>query len=105
MVPLERREISSTPIARRHRNSFASVRTMGLFGLGGAEIAIVLVAAAFLLGPETLAKMTKEAGKVASEYKDELEKVPDEFKKGYDEAQIDSKSRKAKPMERLPDEK
>jgi sec-independent protein translocase protein TatA len=78
---------------------------MGLFGLGGAEIAIVLVAAAFLLGPETLAKMTKEAGKVASEYKDELEKVPDEFKKGYDEAQIDSKSRKAKPMERLPDEK
>ena len=78
---------------------------MGLFGLGGAEIAIVLVAAAFLLGPETLAKMTKEAGKVASEYKDELEKVPDEFKKGYDEARIDSKSRKAKPMERLPDEK
>lgn len=78
---------------------------MGLFGLGGAEIAIVLVAAAFLLGPETLAKMTKEAGKVASEYKDELEKVPDKFKKGYDEAQIDSKSRKAKPMERLPDEK
>ena len=54
---------------------------------------------------KALAKMTKEAGKVASEYKDELEKVPDEFKKGYDEAQIDSKSRKAKPMERLPDEK
>ena len=77
---------------------------MGLFGLGGAEIAIVLVAAAFLLGPETLAKMTKEAGKVASEYKDELEKVPDEFKKGYDETQSDNRAKKAKQMDPLPKE-
>lgn len=67
----------------RQRKSVASVQTMGLFGLGPAEIAIVLVAAAFLLGPQKLAELGKDAGKIAGE----LKEVPKEFQKGLAEGE------------------
>lgn len=51
---------------QRQRKSVASVQTMGLFGLGAPEIAVILVAAAFLLGPQKLAELGKDAGKVSS---------------------------------------
>lgn len=68
---------------QRQRKSMASVQTMGLFGLGPAEIAIILVAAAFLLGPQKLAELGKDAGKVAGE----LKEVPKEFQKGLAEGE------------------
>lgn len=51
---------------QRQRKSVASVQTMGLFGLGAPEIAVILVAAAFLLGPQKLAELGKDAGKVSN---------------------------------------
>mmetsp|Transcript_620 Transcript_620/g.867 ORF Transcript_620/g.867 Transcript_620/m.867 type:complete len:140 (-) Transcript_620:2304-2723(-) len=77
------------------RKSVANVQTMGLFGLGGPEIVIILIAAAFLLGPQKLAELGGEAGKMASDLKD----VPKEFQKGMEEGEIEAKSRKAKQME------
>eukprot|EP00566_Odontella_aurita_P035615 CAMPEP_0113596378 /NCGR_PEP_ID=MMETSP0015_2-20120614/40289_1 /TAXON_ID=2838 /ORGANISM="Odontella" /LENGTH=85 /DNA_ID=CAMNT_0000503859 /DNA_START=491 /DNA_END=748 /DNA_ORIENTATION=- /assembly_acc=CAM_ASM_000160 len=72
---------------------------MSLFGLGGPEIAIILVAATFLLGPQQLAKMGKDAGKFAGEFKEEWKDVPEGFSKGFEEGQIEAKSSKAKEME------
>ena len=55
----------------------------GLFGLGGPEVAIIAVAAAFLLGPQKLAEFSKDLGKVAGE----LKEVPKEFSKGIKEGE------------------
>jgi Sec-independent protein translocase protein TatA len=89
---------------RRQRGSVAIVQASGLFGLGAAEIAIIAVAAAFLLGPQKLAELGRDAGKVAGELKD----VPKEFQKGFsaglDEGETEARSRKAKPMTRIPPE-
>ena len=68
---------------QRERRSMASVQTMSLFGLGGPELAIILVAAAFLLGPQKLAELGKDAGKIAGE----LKEVPKEFQKGLAEGE------------------
>ena len=50
----------------------------GLFGLGAPEVAIIGVAAAFLLGPAKLSEFSKDLGKVAGE----LKEVPKEVRKG-----------------------
>jgi sec-independent protein translocase protein TatA len=55
---------------------------MGLFGLGAPEIAVILAVAAFVLGPEKLASMAKDAGKGLGEMKD----VPAGFNEGFQEA-------------------
>lgn len=68
---------------------------MGLFGLGAPEIAVILVAAAFLIGPQKLAELGREGGKIAGELKD----VPKEFQKGLEEGETEARSRVAKPME------
>lgn len=65
------------------RSSMASVQTMGLFGLGAPEIAVILIAGAFLLGPQKLAELGKEAGKMAGE----LKEVPKEFQDGLAEGE------------------
>jgi sec-independent protein translocase protein TatA len=75
---------SQHPVAvQRQRKSVASVQTMGLFGLGAPEIAVILVAGAFLLGPQKLAELGKEAGKMAGE----LKEVPKEFQEGLAEGE------------------
>ncbi|GMI56840.1 hypothetical protein ScalyP_jg9330 [Parmales sp. scaly parma] len=66
----------------------------GMFGLGAPEIAIVLVAAGVLLGPQKLGEMTKELGKVAGELKD----VPKEFQEGLKEGEAQTKAMKAETM-------
>lgn len=80
---------------QRQRNSVAQVQTMGLFGLGAPEIGVILVAAAFLLGPEKLASLGKDAGKIAGE----LKEVPKEFQKGLEEGEKSAKAAKAKMVE------
>ena len=77
---------------QRQRYSVAQVQTMGLFGLGAPEIGIILVAAAFLLGPEKLASLGKDAGKIAGE----LKEVPKEFQKGMEEGEAQAKAVKKK---------
>ena len=85
---------------RRSRRSVGVVQTMGLFGLGAPEIIIILVAAAFLLGPQKIAELGKDAGKIAGE----LKEVPKEFQKGLEEGETEARSKKAKQMEELPPE-
>jgi len=72
------------PVAiHRQRSSVSSIQTMGLFGLGAPEIAVILIAGAFLLGPQKLAELGKEAGKMAGE----LKEVPKEFQEGLAEGE------------------
>jgi sec-independent protein translocase protein TatA len=73
---------------QRQRKSVAQVQIMGLFGLGAPEIGIILVAAAFLLGPEKLASLGRDAGKIAGE----LKEVPKEFQAGLAEGEAAAKA-------------
>lgn len=84
-----------------HRKSVANVQTMGLFGLGTGEIVIVLAAAAFIIGPESLGNM---AGQLKGDLPDDLKRIPEEFQKGFEESTENSKARNAKQMEAVPDE-
>lgn len=82
------------PAALQHqRKSVANVQTMGLFGLGAPEVAIILVAAAFVLGPQKLAELGKDAGKIAGE----LKEVPKEFQKGLQEGESNANKLKQAP--------
>jgi sec-independent protein translocase protein TatA len=75
--------INVRTVLDRQRRSVANVQMMGLFGLGAPEIAIILIAAAFLLGPQKLAELGKDAGKIAGE----LKEVPKEFQAGLKEGE------------------
>ena len=103
-IPTSTSQQQSHVALRRQRQSIASVQMQGLFGLGAPEIAIILVAVAFVLGPQKLAELGKDAGKMAGEYGKELKNVPEEFKKGYDETQSDIRAKKAKEMDPVPKE-
>ena len=72
---------------QRQRKSVAQVQTMSLFGIGAPELALILVAAAFFLGPQKLAELGKDAGKIAGE----LKEVPKEFQKGLAEGEKEAK--------------
>merc|ERR1719506_2351689 len=88
---------TTSPFVVPHINSSIrnnSMRLNGLFGLGGPEVAIIAVAAAFLLGPSKLAEFSKDLGKVAGE----LKEVPKEFQKGIAEGEKEAKAIKANEM-------
>ena len=82
----------------RQRRSVASVQTMSLFGLGLPEIALIAVAAFFLLGPQKVGQLLKDSGKAAGELADELKNVPEEFQKGMEEGEMEARSRTAKKI-------
>jgi sec-independent protein translocase protein TatA len=69
----------------------------GLFGLGAPEIAVILIAAAFLLGPQKLAELGKDAGKIAGE----LKEVPKEFQAGLKEGEQAAQMAKQAPEKAL----
>ena len=79
------RRTRQTPRRReRHaRKTRRSVVTNSLFGLGAPELVVILGLGAFVLGPDKLASMAKDFGKVAGELKD----VPKEFKEGLEEGE------------------
>ena len=86
----------NTPAALvNQRKSVAAVQLQGLFGLGVPEIGVILVAAAFLLGPQKLAELGKDAGKIAGE----LKEVPKEFQKGLEEGEAQAKALKEKALD------
>ena len=58
--------------------------SMSLFGLGAPELAIIAGVALFVLGPEKVKELAKEAGKVSAE----LKQVPEEFNKGLEVAEV-----------------
>lgn len=82
-------------IVSQSRNA-VNMQLMGLFGLGGLEIAVICVGIGVVLGPQKIASLIRATGETAGEIKTELSKVPDEFQKGYEEGQIEARSRKAK---------
>lgn len=85
-----------------------STQLLSLFGLGPAEIAIIAIAAIFLIGPSKLTEFTRSAGEVAGKEAaawKELKNIPEEFQKGLEEGEIESRSRKAKVMDKVEDEK
>lgn len=85
--------VPEKPIAiQNQRYSMAQVQTMSLFGLGAPEIAVILIAGAFLLGPQKLAELGKDAGKIAGE----LKEVPKEFQKGLEEGEKQAMATKKK---------
>ena len=84
------------PALQRQRKSMAPIQTQSLFGLGAPELAIIAIAAAFLLGPQKLAELGKDAGKIAGE----LKEVPKEFQKGMAEGEMEAnKALKADKVE------
>ena len=98
VVPVHQYPFSPASVSRSSRfGSASATRLRGLFGLGGPEIAVIGVAAAFLLGPQKLAEFSKDLGKVAGELKD----VPKEFQKGIKEGEEESKAMKAKQIEEV----
>lgn len=60
--------------------SFRLAPLRDILGFGPTEIALTLVAALVLFGPETLKSMSKEVGKAAAE----LKELPKTFKEGMD---------------------
>lgn len=95
---------TTTARIQRHRSSMAATQ-LRLFGLGLAEIVIILVGVAVVLGPEKLGEMVRSSSDTAKEYQQELSKIPDEFQKGMAEGEIDARARKAKPMRKVGVEK
>ena len=86
-------------LQKQQRYSMAQIQIMSLFGLGGPELAVILVAAAFLLGPQKLAELGKDAGKMAGE----LKEVPKEFQKGLEEGEAEAMATKKKLTENAED--
>ena len=82
-TPFADKNVYQPPALQRQRKSIASVQTMGLFGLGAPELVVIAIAAAFLLGPQKLAELGKDAGKIAGE----LKEVPKEFQAGMAEGE------------------
>ena len=64
LSPPQHQQYSASPVVPRQRQSVAAIQLHGMFGLGAPEIAVILVAAAFLLGPQKLAELGKDAGRV-----------------------------------------
>ena len=77
------RATHATQSERHAHKTRRSVVTNSLFGLGAPELVVILGLGAFVLGPDKLASMAKDFGKVAGELKD----VPKEFKEGLEEGE------------------
>jgi sec-independent protein translocase protein TatA len=100
------RHTHNNKVLQRQRRSVANIQTMGLFGLGAAEIAVILLVVVFVLGPDQIGRMAgKMAGQIKGEYDglpDELKKIPEEFQKGLEESTENARARNAKKMDPVP---
>lgn len=82
----------SRPLIQAPARRLAPLRD--LLGLGPAEIAISLVVALVLFGPETLKSLSKDMGKAAAE----LKEIPKTFKEGMEEGADSSQMSKMKAI-------
>lgn len=73
---------------------------MGLFGLGGPEIAVICAVALLILGPEQVKKLAKDVGKVSAE----LKMVPEEFNKGLEVGALELEKKKQEAVTSTLDE-
>ena len=90
-----------TTLINKQRKSISSIQTMSLFGLGVPELAVISIAIFFVLGPTKIVEMARSAGQTASDFRD----VPKEFQKGLEEGETEARSKKAKPMEEVDEDK
>eukprot|EP01038_Epipyxis_sp_PR26KG_P007422 gene7422-10115_t len=104
------KRVPSTPLVRFRNEIQTSNRKRvqplrDLLGLGPAEIAVTLVVALVLFGPETLKSLSKDVGRAAAE----LKEIPKTFKEGMDEgaesAQVQKMKAIAAEKRKLRDEK
>jgi len=89
----------------------SATRLHSLFGLGPAEVAIVLVAGLVVMGPSKLLEFSRGAGEAAAktvagagdEWGTGLSSIPEEFRKGLEEGEIEARGRKARRMDDVDD--
>ena len=74
---------------------------MGLFGLGGPEIAVIAVVVTFLLGPDKLKELAKEAGKIVPELKEVSTEALGEIKDASVEAASELKASSGPALQAL----
>jgi Sec-independent protein translocase protein TatA len=88
-----------------HRPSHSAPRLapvqMGLFGLGAPEIAVIGVVALFLVGPEKLLSLAKEAGKAVPELKEVSAEALDGFKESSVATAKDLKEKSGPALQEL----
>ncbi|KAL3144159.1 hypothetical protein ABBQ32_003942 [Trebouxia sp. C0010 RCD-2024] len=60
--------------------------TMGIFGLGGPEIAVIAGVAVLIFGPSKIPGLGKEVGKAAKSFQQAAKEFENELKSGADEA-------------------
>ena len=85
----------------------SATRLHSLFGLGPSEVAIVLVAGLVVMGPSKLLEFSRGAGEAAAktvagagdEWGTGLSSIPEEFRKGLEEGEIEARGRKARRMD------
>ena len=114
--------ISITTQSPRHitkRSSRKSTALFSLFGLGPLELLTIAFAGLLVIGPTKLSEMSRQAGQVAGKSKDDLKDgvdglkeagvpeewkaIPEEFKKGIEEGEIEARGRRAKVMKEIDD--
>ena len=77
--------VAPAPCRQAHGVSRVVPVQMGLFGLGGPEIAVIGLVVLFVLGPDKLKELAKDAGKALPELKEVSAEAIGEFK----EASVD----------------
>jgi Sec-independent protein translocase protein TatA len=96
-----------TPVNPPITHRRTSTTLPSFFGLGPAELALIAIAGVFVLGPSKLAQMTREAGNLAANsggLGEEWKQIPEEFKKGVEEGEIEARGRRAKVMDDVGEE-
>ena len=57
---------------------------MDIFGIGGLELLVIMLLAVIILGPERLARVAREAGKLVRNFKAYFSALNDELKSELD---------------------
>ncbi len=57
---------------------------MDIFGIGGLELLVIMLLAVIVLGPERLARVAREAGKLVRNFKAYFSALNDELKSELD---------------------
>ncbi|KAL3827288.1 hypothetical protein ACHAXA_005034 [Cyclostephanos tholiformis] len=90
----------------------SATRLHSLLGLGPAEVGIVLVAGLLVVGPSRILECARCAGELTgksvggmeNEWTRGIGSIPEEFRRGLEEGEIDARGRKARRMDDVDDD-
>ena len=100
----QRTSAVALPITRpMHRVSRLATVQMGLFGLGGPELAVIGLVALAIVGPDQLKVFAKDLGKMTPELKEVTAEAVESFKESSGEALKDVKENAAPALAELKD--